>query len=179
MLEIDNAVLVVIDVQEKLLPVIYEKDSLTSNIIKLIRGAQVLEIPLLVTEQYPKGLGKTVPEIAELISGVETLPKTSFSCCSDEEFKKTLDFSGRKQVIICGIETHVCVYQTAIELKEAGYRVYVAADAVSSRTAENKEIGLNLMRQTGITVTGVETVLFELVKIAEGEKFKAISRIVK
>ena len=145
----------------------------------MIRGAQVLEIPLLVTEQYPKGLGKTVPEIAELITGVEPLPKTSFSCYRDEGFKRSLDASVRKQVLICGIETHVCVYQTAVELKEAGYLVYVAADAVSSRTAENREIGLNLMRQTGITVTGVETVLFELVKIAEGEKFKAISRIVK
>ncbi len=179
MLEIDKSVLLVIDVQEKLLPVINEKEHVTANITKLIRGAQVLEIPLLVTEQYPKGLGKTVPEIAELIPAIEPLPKTSFSCYSDEGFKKALVASGRKQVLICGIECHVCVYQTAMELKEAGYEVQVVADAVSSRTAENKEIGLNLMRQTGISVSGVETVLFELIKIAEGEKFKAISRIVK
>jgi nicotinamidase-related amidase len=179
MLEIDNTILIVIDVQEKLLPVIYDKENLTANIIKLIRGAQVLEIPLLVTEQYPKGLGGTFPEIAELIPGIEPLAKTSFSCYRDKGFKTSLDTSSRKQVLICGIECHVCVYQTAIELKEAGYGVYVVADAVSSRTAENREIGLNLMRQAGITVTGTETVLFELLKIAEGEKFKAISRIVK
>ncbi|MDD4923767.1 MAG: hydrolase [Dehalococcoidales bacterium] len=179
MLEIDKAILLVIDVQEKLLPVIYRKEDLTSNIIKLIRGAQVLEIPLMVTEQYPKGLGKTVSEIVELIPVIEPLPKTSFSCYGDKGFKKSLDACGKKQLLVCGIETHVCVYQTAVELKEAGYEVYVVADAVSSRTAENKEIGLNLMKQMGITVTGTETVLFELLKIAEGEKFKAISRIVK
>jgi nicotinamidase-related amidase len=179
MLEIENTILIVIDVQEKLLPVIHEKESLTANIIKLVRGAQVLEIPLIITEQYPKGLGGTVSEIAKLITGIEPLPKTSFSCYSDEGFRKSLDSSARKQVLICGIECHVCVYQTAMELKEAGYQVYVVADAVSSRTAENRAIGLNLMRQAGITVTGTETALFELVKIAEGEKFKAISRIVK
>jgi nicotinamidase-related amidase len=179
MLEIENTILIVIDVQEKLLPVIYEKENLTANITKLIRGAQVLEMPLIITEQYPKGLWPTVPEIAELIPEIQPLPKTSFSCCRNEGFKTSLDASGRKQVLICGIETHVCVYQTAIELKEAGYEVYVVADAVSSRTPDNKEIGLNLMRQAGITVTGTETALFELLKIAEGEKFKAVSRIVK
>jgi nicotinamidase-related amidase len=179
MLEIDDTVLLVIDVQEKLLPVIYEKDRLTANIVKLIRGMQVLEAPIIATEQYPKGLGKTVPEIAELIPGIEPLAKTSFSCYRDAGFKNMLDASSRKQVLICGIETHVCVYQTAMDLKAAGYEVQVAADAVSSRTAENRETGLNLMRQMGITVTGTETALFELLKIAEGEKFKAISRIVK
>jgi nicotinamidase-related amidase len=179
MLEIESTILIVIDVQERLLPVINDKESLTANIVKLIRGAQVLEIPLIVTEQYPKGLGGTVPEIAELIPGIEPLAKTCFSCYGDGGFKKALDDSGRKQLLICGIECHVCVYQTAVELKQAGYEVYVVADAVASRTAENKAIGLDLMKQMGIIVTGTETVLFELVKIAEGERFKAISRIVK
>jgi nicotinamidase-related amidase len=179
MLEIESTILIVIDVQEKLLPVIHRKEDLTANIVKLIRGIQVLEIPLIVTEQYPKGLGGTISEIAELIPGIEALPKTCFSCYRNEGFKKALDACGRKQVLICGIETHVCVYQTAIELKQAGYEVYVVADAVSSRTVENKGIGLNLMRQMGIIVTGTETVLFELVKKAEGEKFKTISKIVK
>ena len=179
MLKSDNTILLVIDVQEKLLPVIYRKEDLSSNIIKLIRGSQVLEVPLLITEQYPKGLGHTIPEIAQLIHGSEPLPKTSFSCYGDAEFKNRLDASGRKQVLVCGIECHVCVYQTAMDLKEAGYEVQVVADAVSSRTAENREIGLNLMRQMGIAITGTETALFELLKIAEGEKFKAISSIVK
>jgi nicotinamidase-related amidase len=179
MLKSDNTILLVIDVQEKLLPVIYRKEDLSSNIIKLIRGSQVLEVPLLITEQYPKGLGHTVPEIAQLIHGSEPLPKTSFSCYGDAGFKNRLDASGRKQVLVCGIECHVCVYQTAMDLKEAGYEVQVVADAVSSRTAENREIGLNLMRQMGIAITGTEMALFELLKIAEGEKFKAISSIVK
>lgn len=179
MLEINSTVLLIIDVQEKLLPVMHEKEKLVVNIQNLIRGIQVLKIPIIATEQYPKGLGRTVPEIAELIPDIEPLAKTSFSCYGDAGFKNMLDSYGRKQVIICGIECHVCVYQTAVDLKAAGYEVQVAADAVSSRTAENREIGSNLMRQTGITVTGTETVLFELLKIAEGEKFKAISRIVK
>jgi nicotinamidase-related amidase len=179
MLEINNTILLVIDVQEKLVPVICRREKLTENIQKLVRGAQALDIPILVTEQYPQGLGKTATGIAELMPDIKPLPKRSFSCYGDEGFKRVLDSSGRKQVLVCGIETHVCVYQTSLELKEAGYEVQVAADAVSSRTAENKEIGLNLMRQMGIIVTGTETALFELLKIAEGEKFKAISRIVK
>ncbi len=179
MLEIDDTILVVVDVQEKLLPVIHRKEETAANIIKLIRGAQVLEIPLILTEQYPKGLGKTVPEIAELIPGIEPLEKTSFSCYRDAGFRSRLDASGRKQVLICGIECHVCIYQTAIDLKAAGYEVQVVADAVSSRTAENRETGLNLMRQMGVVITGTETALFELLKVAEGDKFKAISRIVK
>ncbi|HAS04652.1 MAG TPA: hydrolase [Dehalococcoidia bacterium] len=179
MLKSENTVLLIVDVQEKLLPVIYREENLTANIIRLIQGMQVLEIPVIVTEQYPKGLGETVPEIAQLLTNIEALPKTSFSCYGDEAFRKTLEASGRKQVLICGIETHVCVYQTAMDLQEAGYEVQVIANAVSSRTPGNKEIGLNLMRQMGITITGAETVLFEMLKVAEGDKFKAISNIVK
>jgi nicotinamidase-related amidase len=179
MLEIDNTVLLVIDVQEKLLPVMHEKEKLVGNMQNLIHGMQVLEIPIILTEQYPRGLGKTVTEISELLTGVAPLAKTSFSCYGDAEFKNRLDACSRKQILVCGIECHVCVYQTAMDLKQAGYEVQVVADAVSSRTAENRETGLNLMRQMGITVTSSETVLFELLKIAEGEKFKAISRIFK
>jgi nicotinamidase-related amidase len=179
MLKSDSAILLVVDVQEKLLPVIYREENLTANIIRLIQGMQVLEIPIIVTEQYPQGLVKTLPEIAQLLTNIEPLSKTSFSCYGDETFRKTLEASGRKQVLICGIEAHVCVYQTAMDLKAAGYEVQVIANAVSSRTPGNKEIGLNLMRQMGIIITGTETVLFEMLKIAEGDKFKAISHIVK
>jgi nicotinamidase-related amidase len=145
----------------------------------LIKGIQVLDIPVIVTEQYPQGLGATVTEIAGLILDIKPLPKLSFSCYGDEDFKRKLDASGRKQILVSGIETHVCIYQTARDLRDAGYEVQVVADAVSSRTPENIEIGLNLMRQLGVSITGTETALFELLKTASGEKFKAISRIVK
>ncbi len=179
MLKVENTILIVIDVQEKMLPVIWEKDKITRNIQKLVQGAQVLEIPILVTEQYPQGLGATVPEIIDLMPDIEPLSKVCFSCYGDENFKRILGASRRRQVLICGVEAHVCVYQTALELKDAGYEVQVAADAVSSRTAENREIGLNLMKQKGILITGTETALFELLKTAETGKFKTISKIVK
>ncbi|MFA5628658.1 MAG: hydrolase [Dehalococcoidales bacterium] len=179
MLNIDNTVLLVIDIQEKLHSVIYQKENLTDNVLKLVQGANVLELPIILTEQYPKGLGGTIPEVMQSLAGVCPIEKTEFSCCANENFKNVLSSLGRKQVLVCGIECHICVYQTALALKEAGYEVQAVADAVSSRTPENKEIGINLMRQKGITITGTETALFELLKVAGGEKFKAISRIVK
>jgi nicotinamidase-related amidase len=179
MFDVSNTILLVIDVQEKLLPVIYQKEKLIENLQKLIKGIQVLDIPVIVTEQYPQGLGATVTEIAGLIPDIKPLPKLSFSCYVNDNFKRKLDASGRKQILVSGIETHVCIYQTARDLRDAGYEVQVVTDAVSSRTPENIEISLNLMRQLGVLITGTETALFELLKTAGGEKFKAISRIVK
>jgi nicotinamidase-related amidase len=179
MLEVGNTILLAIDVQEKLFRVIYKKEKLVENLQKLIKGAQILDIPIILTEQYPQGLGATLPEIVQLIPGIKPLPKLSFSCYGDKDFKRKLDLSGRKQVLVSGIETHICIYQTVYELSNAGYEVQVVADAVSSRTPENIEIGLNMIRQMGIVVTCTETALFELLKIAGGEKFKAISHIVK
>ena len=178
MLEVENTVLVVIDVQGKLAQSMHEKDALFENIAKLIKAAGVLEIPIIQTEQYPKGLGPTVPEIAELLPG-EPISKVAFSCCGEKRFVEAMEELGRKQVLLCGIETHVCVYQTAVDLLGSGYEVQVVADAVSSRTPGNKAIGLAKMKDAGAGITSVETALFELLKVAEGEKFKAILRIVK
>lgn len=178
MLEIDNTLLVVIDVQGKLAQSMYEKADLFGNIAKLIKAAGVLEIPIIWTEQYPEGLGPTIPEIAELLSG-EPIAKTAFSCCDERRFVEAMEKQGRKRVLLCGIETHVCVYQTAFDLLEAGYEVEVVADAVSSRTQANKDIGLAKIKDAGADITSVETAIFELLQAAEGEKFKAILRIVK
>ncbi|MCD4700040.1 MAG: hydrolase [Phycisphaerae bacterium] len=178
MLEINNTLLVVIDVQGKLAQSMHEKASLFEDIAKLIKAAGVLEVPIIRTEQYPEGLGATIPEIAELLPG-EAISKIAFSCCGERRFAEAMEKSGRNQVLLCGIETHVCVYQTAIDLLESGHEVHVVADAVSSRTAANKAIGLAKMKDAGAAVTSVETALFELLKEAEGEKFKAILRIVK
>jgi nicotinamidase-related amidase len=179
MLIINNTVLVIIDIQEKLFRFIHQRENLIDNVQKLLRGILVLNVPVILTEQYPQGLGSTLPEIKQLISEIEPIPKLSFSCCGDENFVRKLEATGRRQVLISGIETHVCVYQTVADLIKAGYEVHVVTDTVSSRTQENKETGLNLMGSMGAALTSTETVLFELLKIASGENFKAISRIIR
>ena len=127
----------------------------------------------------PQGLGPTIPEVADLLSEIQPISKLSFSCCRNDRFVQALKVSNRNQVLIAGIETHVCIYQTAVDLVDLGYEVQVVTDAVSSRTAENKEIGLQKMRDAGISFTSLETALFELLKFAEGEQFKEILKIVK
>ena len=179
MLTIENTTLVVIDVQEKLARIIYQRDTLVDNLQKLIKGIQVLDVPIIVTEQYPQGLGQTIPEIAQLLSTIQPLPKISFSCLGDEHFVTKLKAVGQRQVLVSGIESHVCVYQTVSDLIHLGYEVHVVTDTVSSRTLENREVGLSMMNRLGAVLTSTEAVLFELLKIAKGEKFKAISQIVR
>jgi nicotinamidase-related amidase len=179
MLELDKCALVVIDIQEKLAQLMYRKEALLENAQKLIRGVQILDVPIIVTEQYPKGLGPTIREIAALFPDFKPLPKVAFSCCGDEGFQRELLAVDRRQVLICGIETHVCVYQTAVDLLASGYEVEVVADVVSSRTAENREVALQRMRDEGAGITSTEMALFDLMKVAEGPKFKEVSKIVK
>ena len=179
MLDVDRSVLLVIDVQEKLLRVISKREKLVDNLQRLIKGIQVLEVPVLLTEQYPQGLGPTTKEIALLLTNTKPIPKTSFSCCGDGAFLKELEKLDKSQVLISGIESHVCVYQTAADLICSDYEVHAISDAISSRTEENRETGLKMMNQLGVNVTSTETVLFELLKVAEGDRFKAISHIVR
>lgn len=175
----DNTVLVAIDFQERLFPVMHDKEKLLRQVVKLIRGAVVLQIPVILTEQYPRGLGPTLPEIAALLPGVKPIEKTCFSCCDAESFNNSLEATKCKQMLICGIEAHICVYQTAVALSRAGYEVQVVADCVSSRDPENKTVSLSKMGSAGIPPTTMETALFELLKIAGGDRFKQISNIVK
>jgi len=179
MLEVDKCALVVIDIQEKLTQLMYRKEALLENAQKLIKGIQVLEVPIIVTEQYPTGLGPTIPEIAALFPNFRPLPKVAFSCCGDEGFQQELLAMDRRQILICGIETHVCVYQTTVDLLASGYEVEVVGDVVSSRTAENREIALQRIRDEGAGITSVEMALFELMKMAQGPKFREVSQIVK
>ena len=179
MLDVTNTVLIVVDIQEKLSRIMYERENLISNLEKLINGIQVLEVPIIVTEQYPQGLGPTIQEIASLLANIQRLPKISFSCYGDERFLREFESLNRKQVLVCGIESHVCVYQTVYDLINAGYETHAIMDAVSSRTAENRQIGFDMMKHTGAWLTSTEAVLFELLRVAEGEKFKKISQIVK
>ena len=178
MLNRDEAALVVIDVQAKLAPAMDESADLLANLAKLVQGAKVLGLPILVTEQNPAGLGPTVPEIASLLAP-ERIAKRAFSCCGEPAFLAHLAALGRRQVLLGGIEAHVCVCQTALDLVARGYRVEVVADAVSSRTARNRQIALDRMRAGGVGVTSVEAALVELLKVAEGDASKAILKIVK
>ena len=179
MLQSDSTILVVIDVQDKLFRVMPDREALANNLGKLIRGAQVLGVPLIVTEQNPKGLGPTIAELASLMPAVSPIPKLSFSCCGEGRFLLELKALKRRQVLLAGIELHVCVYQTALELLALGYEVQVVADGVASRRAQNREIGLARLRDSGVSLTTAEMVLFELLKVAEGDVFKEISKIVK
>ena len=179
MLNIDKTALVIIDVQEKLSRVMHEKEKLFENLQKLVKGAKLLNIPIIITEQNPNGLGPTVSEIAPLLTDIKPVTKFSFSCCSEEPFLRQLEMLNRKQVLLAGIETHVCVYQTAVDLIEAGYEVHTIVDCVSSRTLENKNLALDKMKSEGANLTSVEIVLFELLKTAANPKFKELSKIVK
>jgi nicotinamidase-related amidase len=179
MLEIGRSVLLVIDVQGRLAEAVSESEALTAAIGRAVRGARALGIPILCTEQIPAKLGATRPEIAGLLEGVERIPKSAFSCCGEPAFERALEASGRSQVLVCGIEAHVCVYQTAMDLRAAGYEVEVLADAVSSRCPENRRIALDRMARAGVGVTSVEMALFELQRVAEGPAFKALLGIVK
>ena len=179
MLAVENTALVVIDVQGKLSRLMYEKEKLFENLQKIITGARILEIPVVLTEQNPEGLGSTIPEVADLLPDVQPISKFSFSCCGEKSFVRELEALKRKQVLIAGIESHVCVYQTAMDLLGAGYEVQIVADAVSSRTAENRELGLEKMKSEGARLTGAEMALFELLRVAEGAKFKELLKVVK
>ena len=179
MLTTENTVLIAIDIQEKLTRVMHDKEYFLENLKKLIQGAQVLDIPIIFTEQNPQGLGPTVAEVASLVPDLQPIAKLSFSCCGEARVARELTTLNRKQVLLAGIETHVCVYQTTLDLLSQGYQVQIVADAVASRTAENKDIGLERMKSEGASLTSTETVLFELLRVAEGTKFKEISKIVK
>lgn len=179
MLEIENSCLVTIDVQGKLAQLMYDKEILFKNIRILIQAAKELSIPILWCQQVPEALGQTVPEIAELLTNNQPLNKSAFSCCGDEKFNEALKKLGRQQILLCGIETQVCIYQTAVDLKQKGKEVHVIADAVSSRTLENKNLALEKLRTNGIDIDCVEMALFELLKIAKHPSFKTLAKLIK
>ena len=177
--DIQNCCLVVVDVQGKLAQLMYERENLFKNIQILIKAAKILNIPIIWCQQYPKSLGPTVCQIADSLADNEPIDKASFSCCGQEQFNNKLNDLDRQQVLLCGIETHVCIYQTAVDLQRKGYQVHVIADSVSSRALENKQIAIDRMSIKGIDISSTEMVLFELLKTAEHPKFKQIAALVK
>lgn len=179
MLDIERSCLLVVDVQGKLAGLMHDKEKLFKQIQILIQAAKILDVPIIWYQQCPEALGPTVPQIAELLTDEQTINKASFSCCSDEQFGKKIKELSRKQVLLCGIEAHVCIYQTAVDLSAKDFHVEVIADAVSSRTIENKKIAFERMASEGVKISSVEMVLFELLKTAEHPKFKQIARLIK
>jgi nicotinamidase-related amidase len=174
-----DTALVVVDVQGKLAQLMHDKESVYSNIERLIRSMQILGIPILWVEQIPEKMGKTIPRLAALLEPLTPIPKTSFGCCGEPAFMQALDATGRKNVLVTGIETHVCVYQTAAELAGKGYHVEVVADAVSSRLTSNRQLGLEKIVAAGAFKTSTEMAILELVRDAADPKFRDILKVIK
>lgn len=179
MLMKETSCLVLIDVQGKLAEMVHDSDVLVKNIERLVQAAKIFDVPVIWLEQYPKGLGPTVASIAAHLEGQTPIEKMEFDACLNPEFMVRLNELDRKQVVVCGIESHICVFQTAAHLKELGYHVEAVVDAVSSRTAANKAIGLDKMKAYGVLPTSTESVIYELMKKAGTPEFKQVLPLIK
>ncbi|MBQ3390595.1 MAG: hydrolase [Firmicutes bacterium] len=174
----DNCFLVGIDYQERLVPAMSGKEGLLDASARLIRGFEILGLPVLMTQQYPKGLGQTIPAIKEA-GEADYIDKVTFSAWKTDEFVQKVESLGRKAAVVVGIETHVCEQQTVLDMIDAGYTVYVAADCVASRKESDRDIAIRCMEAAGAVITTYEAILFELLVTAKAPEFKAISNLVK
>ncbi|MEW6713503.1 MAG: hydrolase [Nitrospirota bacterium] len=174
----DNSVLVIVDVQEKLAAVMKQKETAVNNCLHLLEAAKLLNIPIVVTEQYPKGLGHTINEIKKALPAYKPLEKVTFDCCKGGGFLRKITSLKRKHIILTGMETHVCVLQTCLSLLKK-YSVHLVSDAVCSRKKDDYLTGRELMRDAGAVITCTETVLFQLLEKAGTPKFKAIVKRIK
>jgi nicotinamidase-related amidase len=174
-----NTAATIIDVQERLYPIIHDNELMTRNIVTLIKGLKALDVPILITQQYTKGLGTTIAPIKEALGNHEHIEKMSFSCCGDDGFIDEFERLGRKNIILMGIESHVCVLQTALDLLDKGYTPILIEDCVSSRKPNDKKIAVKRMRSEGAVISTCESILFELTVVSGTEQFKAISKLVK
>ncbi|MBS3822521.1 MAG: hydrolase [Wenzhouxiangellaceae bacterium] len=175
----ENSVLVVVDVQGRLARLMHESDAMIEAQRKLIGACRLLEIPVIWAEQLPDKLGATVDELQEPLAGLEPCAKSSFGCMGDTKLRERIESGGRKQVLLCGIETHVCVWQTAAALLRDGYSVHLIADATSSRSMFNRDIGFRRMERAGVHLSNVEMVLFELMVDATHPKFRDVTKLLK
>ena len=178
-LDVNETMALVVDFQEKLMPAMYNRDGVVQNSYKLIKGLDILEVPTVYTQQYTKGLGMTIPELILGDNEFEYFEKMKFSCYSDKNISDYVDSLNKNNVIICGVEAHICVLQTALDLKKAGYNVILMADCIDSRKEYDKKIAIKRAIQEGILVSTYESVLFDLLDGADSPKFKEISRLIK
>jgi len=179
MLDQKNCALVIIDVQGKLAQIMYDRDNLFKNLHILVSGMKLLNIPIIWMEQVPDKLGPTIPEIKDVLIDQKPISKDVFSCVKNKEFNNTINELNPKDIILAGIESHICVYQTAMDLLEKNRNVHIVRDAISSRISKNKELGIDRMLLQGAIQTSVEMLLFEIQGEAKGERFKQISKLVK
>ncbi|OAN11505.1 hydrolase [Photobacterium jeanii] len=179
MLDADNTALVIIDVQGKLAQIMDQHQALFEQLETMVKGAQILQLPILWVEQIPDKLGATIPQLQALLTSQAPIAKNTFSACGNREFLDALEATQCTSILVVGIEAHICVYQTAMDLHRAGHHVEVVTDAVSSRTKANKQLALNKMSLAGIKLTSTEMALFELQKVAQGEQFKQLISIIK
>ena len=179
MLDLKSTVLVIIDVQGKLAQIMHDRDTLFKNLHILVSGVKLLNIPIIWMEQVPDKLGSTIPEIKDVLIDQKPIIKDVFSCMKNEEFNNQIKRINPNDIILAGIESHVCVYQTAMDLLEKKYNVHIVADAISSRISENKELGIERMLLEGAMKTSVEMLLFEIQGEAKGDRFRQISKLVK
>ncbi|MCC6582933.1 MAG: hydrolase [Chitinophagales bacterium] len=175
-LNLEDCLLLVIDIQERLIPVIHQHEEVIHNANILLKGMEILGVPVIVTEQYPKGLGNTCKEII-LGDDAKVMEKITFSCLGNDHIKESVQTE--KQIIICGVEAHICVLKTALDLLDEGYQVHLITDAVSSRKKENKQVAIERMKQSGVFISSTEMILFQLLDKAGTEEFKLISKLIK
>jgi len=175
----DQTIAIIVDVQERLFPVIHHNEKLSKNLEILVQGLKAIQIPIIVTEQYKKGLGETIEPIKALLPEATYTDKIAFSCCDEPTFIAEIDKTNCKFVILAGVEAHICLLQTAIDLKEKGYQPVVIEDCVASRDPENKRIAITRLVQEGVLISSSESILFELCRYAGTETFKTISKLVK
>ncbi|MDA8099383.1 MAG: hydrolase [Nitrospiraceae bacterium] len=179
LLDNKNAALLIIDIQERLAVVMDRKDEVVRNTLHLVELAKAQNIPVVVTEQYPKGLGRTLPEISTSLPAYLPIEKVTFNCCGQPTFSEQIKGLGRKKIIVTGMETHICVLQTSLGLLKECYDVHLVQDAVCSRTEANWRSGLELVRDAGGVITNTETVLFQLLGAAGTPEFKMVSQRIK
>lgn len=179
MLNAENSLFFLIDIQDRLVGMLKNRDEIAKNNSILAKAAKILGVPVIASEQYPNGLGSTILEVREYLNTENVLEKTSFSALATDTIKAKLESLNRKKVVLTGIETHICVYQTARALLDAGYEVYVVKNACSSRSSKDYRTALELMRDYGAKLTCVETVLFELLGSSKHPNFKEIQALIK
>jgi len=174
-LEPERAALVVVDLQARLVPAVVEHERLVKNAVLLLRLARVLQLPVVLTTQYSQGLGPALPEVLAEAPGVVPLDKVSFGCFGDEAFRDRLrSLAGRHQLVVAGVESHICVAQTVLGALEAGYQVHVASDAISSRTGDNHRVGLARMERAGAQLSSTEMAAYELLERSDGAAFRTM-----
>ncbi len=175
----ENIGVVIVDIQTKLMAVMRQRERVVDNIVKLLRLSKLFNLPVISTEQYPRMMGTTLPEVKDALRTYEPVEKMDFDCCAVENFNNRLKSAGLKNIILTGVETHICILQTAVTLVERGYNVHVPRDAVDSRTEENWYVGLELMKEQGAVITSTETIIFQLLERAGTGEFKEMLKIIR